>query len=120
MTNAEKQAAWRARQAANKARVAELEAEVARLKAGSPTASDAPTRMFDDIDAKVWKEWFEKRIVDGFAAPSFIDLLGRGLTFMGQAYWGRNGERRSRKPMTHDEQAGVIQRRKDKARAAQR
>jgi hypothetical protein len=33
LTNAEKQAAWRARQAANKARVAELEAEVVRLRA---------------------------------------------------------------------------------------
>ena len=38
LSNAEKQAAYRARYAANKDRVAELEAEVARLKKASPAA----------------------------------------------------------------------------------
>src|SRR5688572_21947835 len=47
LSNAEKQAAWRARQAANKARVAELEAEVARLKVeiARLTASASPAAV---------------------------------------------------------------------------
>jgi hypothetical protein len=51
LSNAEKQAAWRARQAANKSRVSELEAEVEALKARVPAGGGLAKKLEPHLEA---------------------------------------------------------------------